>query len=70
MGRIRGEIVVGGQKRRTLYDSGERHSYIVADAAPPSDIKSLSVERTMALVGKSHRVQVRDTFPNLVPGGR
>ena len=57
MGRIRGEIVVGGQKRWTLFDSGARQSYIVADSAPPSDIKSLSVERTMALGGKSHRVR-------------
>jgi hypothetical protein len=57
MGRIRGEIVVGGQKRWTLFDSGARHSYIVADAASPSDIKSLLVERTMALGGKSHRVR-------------
>lgn len=57
MGRIRGEIVVGGQKRWTLFDSGARHSYIMADAAPPSDIKSLLVERTMALGVTSHRVR-------------
>ncbi len=57
MGRIRGEIAVGGQKRWTLYGSGARHSYIVADAALPSDMKSLLVERTMALGGKSHRVR-------------
>ncbi len=57
MGRVRGEIVVGGQKRWTLFDSGARHSYIVADAVPQADIKSLLVERTMALGGKSHRVR-------------
>ena len=39
------------------HDSGARHSYIVTDAAPPSDIKSLLVERTMALGGKSPRVR-------------
>ncbi len=36
MGRIRNEIIVGGQGRWTLFDSGARHSYIVADAAPGS----------------------------------
>ncbi len=57
MGRIRIEIVVGGQKRWTLFDSGARHSYIVADAASQADIKTLLVEQTMALGGKTHRVR-------------
>jgi hypothetical protein len=57
MGRIRNEIVVGGQGRWTLFDSGARHSYIVADAAPAADVKPLLVEQTMALGGKSHIVR-------------
>ena len=57
MGRIRNEIVVGGEKRWTLFDSGAHHSYIVTDAAPQSDIKSLLAERTMGLGGKSHTVR-------------
>jgi hypothetical protein len=56
MGRIRGEIVVGGRKRWTLFDSGARHSYIVADAAPPADVKTLPVERPVALGGRTHKV--------------
>lgn len=57
MGRIREGIVIAGQKRWTLFDSGARHSYIVADAAPAADTKSLPVERTMALGGKTHEVR-------------
>jgi hypothetical protein len=40
-----------------LLDSGARHSYIVADAAPASDVKPLPAERTMALGGRSHTVR-------------
>jgi hypothetical protein len=57
MGRIRGEIVVGGKKRWTLFDSGVRHSYIVADAAPAADVKALPVELVTALGGRRHNVR-------------
>jgi hypothetical protein len=57
MGRIRGEIVVGGKKRWTLFDSDARHSYIVADAAPPADVKFLPAERVTALGGRTHKVR-------------
>ena len=57
MGRIRSEIVVGGRKRWTLFDSGARHSYIVADAAPPAEVKTLPVERPAALGGRSHKIR-------------
>ncbi len=57
MGRIRGEIVVAGRKRSTLFDSGARHSYIVADAAPPADVKTLPVEQVTALGGRRHKVR-------------
>ena len=66
MGRIRGEIAVGGQKRWTLFDSGARHSYIVSDAAAALGVKDLPVQRTTALGGKTHTVrQVCLVFANV-----
>ena len=40
-----------------MFDSGARHSYIVADAAAPADVKSLPIERVTALGGRSHKVR-------------
>lgn len=57
MGRIRGDILIQGQKRWTLFDFGARHSYIVGDATPTLDVKDLPIERATALGGKKHPVR-------------
>ena len=57
MGRIRRDMTISGQPRWTLFDSGARHSYLVADVAGTLDVKDLPTPRTTALGAKTHTVR-------------
>ncbi len=57
MGRIFGMIRVDGRQCRTLFDSGARNTYIVADAAVGLPRKRLATPRPAALGGRIRQIR-------------
>ena len=58
MGRIRQNLKVEGNDCWTLFDSGDRNSYITEAATRGSVVIPLKESRSFALGGKAHQIDV------------
>lgn len=57
MGRIRANVVVGGQSFWALFDTGARNTYVVEEVAAPLPTFPLQRTERVALAGKTHEVE-------------